>query len=96
MPYDAALPKEIRCMLLVDRQLWIGSLYGIFRLDVEDESVGDYSAGLPHKSVYSLLRDRRGIFYAGTYNGLARWDAARERFERVPADMGPTMTKRSL
>ena len=87
-PYEAALPKEIRSMLLIDGNLWIGSLYGIFRLGIADGSVDDYSSGLPHKSVYSLLRDRRGILYAGTYNGLARWDTARESFEKVPYDAG--------
>ena len=87
-PYEAALPKEIRSMLLIDGNLWIGSLYGIFRLGIADGSVDDYSSGLPHKSVYSLLRDRRGILYAGTYNGLARWDAAREGFEKVPYGAG--------
>lgn len=69
---NAPLPKEIRCMLMFDNQLWVGGLYGIFLLDLNNGKVSDYSAGLPHKSVYSILRDSRGILYAGTYNGLAR------------------------
>lgn len=51
-------------------------------------SIVDLSEGLPHKSVYSLLRDSRGILYAGTYNGLARWDTAAERFIPLSISMG--------
>lgn len=80
---DLPLPKEIRCMLFYDGQLWIGSLYGIYRLDINDRIVTDLSAGLPHKSVYSILRDSRGIIYAGTFNGLARWDFGANRFTVV-------------
>ncbi|MDE6346863.1 MAG: helix-turn-helix domain-containing protein [Muribaculaceae bacterium] len=68
-------PREIRVLYAVDDYLWIGSLNGIFRLDLRGGSPEDYSRGLPHKSVYSILRDSRGILYAGTYNGLARWDS---------------------
>lgn len=81
----AGVPKEIRCMLMHDDTLWIGSLYGICRLSLTDGKVADLSAGLPHKSVYSMLRDCRGILYAGTYDGLARWDPGAGRFTPVRA-----------
>lgn len=76
-------PREIRTLLLVDGNLWIGGLDGISRLDLTGGHITDYSDGLPHKSVYSLLRDSRGIMYAGTYNGLARWDTQASRFTPV-------------
>jgi len=76
-------PKEIRALLLVDDSLWIGGLDGIYLLDLADNSVINYSKGLPHKSVYSILRDSRGIIYAGTYGGLARWDSQAEMFHAV-------------
>lgn len=47
------------------------------------ERLTDCSAGLPHRSVYSILRDSRGIIYAGTYNGLARWDVRSASFKPV-------------
>lgn len=65
-------PKELRVLLAVDGDLWIGGLNGIGRLNTESGELTDYSAGLPHRSVYSLLRDSRGVIYAGTYNGVAR------------------------
>ena len=73
-------PKEIRTLLLIDSCLWIGGLNGIYRLDLKQNVIADFSSGLPNKSVYSLLRDSRGIIYAGTFNGIARWDPNTEKF----------------
>lgn len=87
------LPKEIRCLLVYDNQLWIGSLYGVYQLNLNDEKVIDFSAGLPHKSVYSMLRDSRGILYVGTYNGLARWNSNTNKFTKVAAKIDNTNLK---
>ena len=67
-PSGTATPKEIRTLLLIDENLWIGGLNGIIRLNLKNKKVSDFSKGLPHRSVYSILRDSRGILYAGTYN----------------------------
>lgn len=82
--YSEFSPKEIRSMLLVGNTLWMGSLYGIHTFDFSSRTSRDVSEGLPHKSVYSLLRDSRGILYAGTYNGLARWNLTEGKFKAVP------------
>lgn len=82
-PYLSVTPKEIRTLLLVDNALWIGSLNGIYQLDFKNKRLIDLSDGLPHKSVYSLMRDSRGILYAGTYNGLARWNSNSKSFYPV-------------
>lgn len=76
-------PKEIRTLLLVDSYLWIGGLNGLGKLDLNHNIFTDYTKGLPHKSVYSLLRDSRGIIYAGTFNGLARWEPQTESFHPI-------------
>lgn len=76
-------PKEPRVLLAVDGDLWIGGLNGIGRLNTESGELTDYSAGLPHRSVYSLLRDSRGVIYAGTYNGVARLDSQTDTFTPV-------------
>lgn len=86
-PSSYILPKEIRCLLLYDNRLWVGSLYGIYQLNLNNGSITDFSAGLPHKSVYSMLRDSRGILYVGTYNGLARWDSNANKFTRVRTEI---------
>lgn len=79
--YEKETPKEIRTMVLVDDDMWIGGLNGISRLNLESKDIKDCSAGLPHKSVYSILRDSRGIIYAGTYKGVARWDSRSKTFK---------------
>lgn len=82
---DTPAPREIRVLLLVDDDLWIGGLNGICKLDLRGGALKDYSKGLPHKSVYSILRDSRGVLYAGTYDGLARWNSNSEMF--IPLDV---------
>lgn len=76
-------PMEIRSMLLVSDELWIGSLYGVYKYNLSEGTVVPLSDGLPHRSVYTLVRDRRGVVYAGTYDGLARWNIGTSSFEPV-------------
>ena len=85
---DIDSPKEIRSLLLIDDDIWIGGLNGIYKFNLNSNIITDYTKGLPHKSVYSIMRDSRGILYVGTYNGLARWDINAEIFRplKVKAD----------
>lgn len=77
---DIDSPMEIRSLLMVDEDIWIGGLNGICKFNLNSKSITDYTKGLPHKSVYSILRDSRGILYVGTYDGVARWDINAEVF----------------
>ncbi len=86
--YEKAPSREIRTLLLVEDELWIGGLNGISRLNLKSGKSDDFSKGLPHKSVYSILRDSRGIIYAGTYNGMARWDAQAKIFRPLKIRTG--------
>lgn len=83
-------PKEIRVLHLADNNLWIGGLNGILRYNLSTNIMSDYSEGLPHRSVYSIIRDSRGVLYAGTYDGLARWDSKSECFNKI--EIEPTLT----
>lgn len=87
-------PKEIRNILAVGNTLWIASLDGIYTFDMESGQVSNKSQGLPHRSTYSLLRDRRGVIYAGTYNGLARYNEGKGIFEAV--ELPPNMRRRDI
>lgn len=84
---DVKSPKEIRSLLIIDDELWIGSIYGLYALNLKTHKIENRSKGLKHKSTYSLLRDSRGIIYAGTYNGLARWDGAKGCFAALDIPM---------
>lgn len=74
---------EVRCMSRKDSHLFVGGLNGVYCMDLRSGEMKNISAGLPHSSVYSLLIDSRGVIYAGTYAGLARYDAYASRFYKV-------------
>lgn len=80
---EGAFPNEIRTMYLGGDELMIGGLLGVHVYNMKDGTLRDVSAGLPHRSVYALERDRRGVLYAGTYDGLARWNVGKGAFEAV-------------
>ena len=90
---DIATPSEIRTLLLEGDSLWIGGLNGISLLDLSAHTIKDCSKGLPHRSVYSLLRDSRGILYAGTYGGVARLDTQRQQFSPLKIRYGGSETQ---
>ena len=74
---------DVRCMSRKDSHLFVGGLNGVYCMDLRSGEVKNISSGLPHSSVYSLLIDSRGLIYAGTYAGLARYDAYASRFYKV-------------
>lgn len=74
---------DVRCMSRKDSHLFVGGLNGVYCMDLRSGEVKNISSGLPHSSVYSLLIDSRGVIYAGTYAGLARYDAYASRFYKV-------------
>lgn len=74
---------EVRCMSRKDSHLFVGGLNGVYCMDLRSGGMKNISSGLPHSSVYSLLIDSRGVIYAGTYAGLARYDAYASRFYKV-------------
>ena len=78
---------EVRCLLTDGDKLLIGSLDGLYAFDYGSKALANIGEGLPHQSVYSLLRDCRGILYAGTYKGLARLDEGTSRFYNVDAPL---------
>ena len=74
---------EVICMSRKDSHLFVGGLNGVYCMDLRSGEMKNISSGLPHSSVYSLLIDSRGVIYAGTYAGLARYDAHASRFYKV-------------
>ena len=76
-------PVDIRCMTVSGCKLLLGCLDGLFSYDIDSKKFENIGQGLPHRSVYSLLIDSRGCLYAGTYNGLARYDVEKSCFYTV-------------
>jgi ligand-binding sensor domain-containing protein/signal transduction histidine kinase len=69
-----------------DRVLWIASPSGLYRR-FPDGSCQRYTArdGLFNDHVTSLLQDRQGILWAGTWEGLCRISAKRTAADSLPS-----------
>ena len=87
---------EVRCMSRKDSHLFVGGLNGVYCMDLRSGEVKNISSGLPHSSVYSLLIDSRGVIYAGTYAGLARYDAYASRFYKVDSPVFAKSSKNAF
>lgn len=84
-----ATPKEIRCLMLRGSKLFIGSLNGLYLWNMDKGGAPqDISRGLPSRSVYALLTDSKGTVYAGTLQGLARWDSHKKAFQSIEVPCG--------
>jgi diguanylate cyclase (GGDEF)-like protein len=73
--------------------LWVGTGAGLFHLDAASQVVGEFTPGnghpsaaelgLPEFAVHSLLRDRRGALWVGTFSGLAKKEPGSQVFHPV-------------
>ncbi len=88
-PDDAPAPlPTIRALAEdLDGHIWVGSLGGgLARFDVTDQSFTRFrrsaeAGALPDDRVQSLLIDRSGSLWVGTWNGLSRLTRGSNRFE---------------
>ncbi len=91
LPTD--LPSDIRCMLLRDSTLWLGSLDGLFSFHIGTHQLKEYSPehypNIPHKTVYSLLHGSDDRIFTGTYNGLCCYDAKSHKFSKISLPDNP-------
>ena len=46
--------------------------------------LGTKRNGLPHNTIYSIIRTGDNQIYVGTYNGLCRYIASNGKFEKIP------------
>jgi signal transduction histidine kinase/ligand-binding sensor domain-containing protein/DNA-binding response OmpR family regulator len=71
--------------------LWLATQgEGLFKYFPGSQSWKNYStrsASLPNDEVNSLMVDSKGILWVGTMNGLCRYNAGDDRFERISLDI---------
>ena len=82
-------PRDVRSLALDGSGLWIGSLNGLFLYDILADSLREVSVGLTHRAVYAVQLTYGGDVYAGTYNGLCRYDRVSGRWAEVKIDAVP-------
>lgn len=78
---------EIRSMLDCGDHLLIGSLDGLFSYHFKSKKIENIGKGLPHHSVYSLLRDSHGTLYVGTFSGMAKFDLSAKCFRPINSSL---------
>ena len=80
-------PTDVRTMALQGDTLWIGALNGLYTYQLQNRKLsplGTKRNGLPHNTIYSIIRTGDNQIYVGTYNGLCRYIASNGKFEKIP------------
>lgn len=89
-------PSDVRAIAKRDNTLWIGSLNGLFRYNLETKELESVSknvhSGLPHNTIYSIITTQDNTLYIGTYNGLCKYIPESDKFETIEL---PSDNKRS-
>jgi signal transduction histidine kinase/ligand-binding sensor domain-containing protein/AraC-like DNA-binding protein len=69
---EIGFPTDVRSILLSGKYLWIGSLNGLYRYNLDSKQLQNFSKNrrIPHRATYSILQSRQKTLYVGTYNGL--------------------------
>ncbi len=78
------IPFDVRSMLLWNDVLWIGSINGLYQyhtISQKMERVDD--PGIPHQTIYSIVRSDDGIIYIGTYDGLCCYTPSTGSYEKI-------------
>ncbi len=79
--------KDVRAILIDKENMWIGSLTGLFRINMSDKKLFVYKTsgteGLNSNAIYSIIDTPDGYIYFGTYNGLTRYNKNNGTFESV-------------
>lgn len=76
-------PSDIRAMVMCDSVLWLGSLHGLYTYNPATGTLSDRQDGIPHESIYSIIRSSDNCLYIGTYNGCCRYVPATGHFETI-------------
>ena len=80
---ETQLPTDIRALLVHDGVLWLGTLNGLYTYSLNDHQLSAVTEGIPHPTIYSLIRSSDGLLYIGTYNGFCRYIPATRHFEEI-------------
>ena len=77
-------PTDIRALTIRKGSLWIGSLNGLYELELSTRTLRRVSDGLGNNTVYSILNIEEDGMYIGTYNGLYKYINHEKRFRQIP------------
>lgn len=83
-------PTDIRALVSHNDKIWLGTINGLYTYSPQTKQLNSVSQGLPHQTIYSLLRTSANELYVGTYNGCCRYNPNNKQFETIslPAPRG--------
>ena len=84
---ETDFPTDVRTMALQGDTLWLGALNGLYTYQLQSRKLTSFDTrrnGLPHNTIYSIIRTRDNQIYVGTYNGLCRYIPSNGKFEGIP------------
>jgi signal transduction histidine kinase/AraC-like DNA-binding protein/streptogramin lyase/AmiR/NasT family two-component response regulator len=96
--FPLKLSYEVQSMVLVGKELWIGSMSGLFRYDLEDGMLERIWLNKESvvEMVYSVIFDD-GYIYIGSHVGFSRYSLADKQIEHIlPARGEKTVFVNSL
>ena len=82
---EIIFPTDVRSILVCGKYLWIGSLNGLYRYNLNSKQLQNLSKseGIPHRAVYSILQSNDKKLYVGTYNGLCYHEPSSTVFQKI-------------
>lgn len=81
-------PTDVRALVQQEDKLWIGTLNGLFIYDLSSKELRKIDRkdhpGLPHETIYSIVRTANDNVYIGTYNGFCSYSPSSDTFTTIP------------
>lgn len=89
----AEFPTDVRCLSLQGDTLWIGTLNGLYSIDLKNEKLKYFDRkkyqSLPHQTIYSVIRTHDNQIYIGTYDGLCCYMPGKDDFKKIRLPLNP-------
>jgi len=80
-------PSDVRSLVLTGNNLWIGTLNGLFQYNIKTRQLipinTGKNSGIPHRTIYSILKSKQNILFVGTYNGLCYLSQGAKKFQKI-------------
>ena len=76
-------PADVRSLILTGDWLWVGSLNGLYQYNIKTHQLNSISSGVPHHTIYSILRSKQNTLFVGTYNGLCYLSPGAKSFRKI-------------
>ena len=80
-------PSDVRSLVLTGNRLWIGTLNGLFQYNIKTRQLttinSGKASGIPHRTIYSILKSKQNTLFVGTYNGLCYLSPDAKFFQKI-------------